>query len=32
MLMATNFKGVESGVNLAIAQGVKIYPSKFVKM
>lgn len=32
MLMATNFKGVDSGVNLVIAPGVKIYPSKFVKI
>lgn len=31
-LRATNFKGVDSGINLAIAPGVKIYPSKFVKI
>ena len=32
MLIATNFKGIDSGINLVIAPGVKIYPSKFVKI
>ncbi len=30
MLFATNFKSVKRGKNLAIAPGVKIYPSKFI--